>query len=106
MEQLKIIKNELDYVLEIYDDIKNIYDNLPPNINISSVYNKDDLLRLIIIVKSIVYVHKIDDKDGYFKNIIKTYENICKVSKMFKIDIEIYIIFDDYINMISNIKKK
>lgn len=52
MEHLKIIKNEIDYILEIYDDIKNTYDNLPSNINISSVYNNDDLNRFLIIIET------------------------------------------------------
>ena len=50
MEHLKIIKNEIEYILELYDDIKNTYDNLPSNISISTVYNNNDLMRFLTII--------------------------------------------------------
>lgn len=93
IEKLKIILREMNYIYDIFDDVRNLYNNIDCKSNIYNLYNIDDLLLLdkisalcnhmmyydlVCFDCEIILISKIET---FCNQIIKTYNRLENMAK-------------------------
>ena len=93
IEKLKIILREMNYIYDIFDDIRNLYNFIECKNDIYNLYNINDLLlldKITALCNHIMYRHIIcndiefklqNEIEAFCEDIIKTYNHLENITK-------------------------